>query len=190
MPPTNGPWCAGSCAWERWSLPSGPSQLIGSDAGQVGKVRWRIRVIDSTIQLGYPGAKPAIISSVGKHRPSNLSHHPPSRAQCKGRQLAKEDFTAPPRAVSQADGRKEIPYSYSWGHSAVLLSRSSDGSSEVALKGLHWDSCPVAVREASLSVNKEEHFEVGTPENWNGKCYFKLVLLRNVHIYKALLSHI
>lgn len=60
--------------------------------------------------------------------------------------------------------------------------------------GLQWDSCHAAVREAGLSVRKGEHFGVRTlirtPENSSGKCYFNLVLFRNVHIHKALLSHI
>lgn len=160
---TPGPWCVGSCTWRTRSLPSGTSQLI---ALEVRKARWRIRVIidSSIIQLGYPGARPAIISSAGRHRPGRV---------CPTTQQA---ATSWPRrsslllwdscCSSRCQGRDPV---------SLLPGRWCCAAEQElwwqlrSAKGLQWLSCHAAEREASLSVRKEKHFEVRTsirtPEN-------------------------
>lgn len=132
-------------------------------------MRWTIRVIDSAIKLGclVPRLQ---LSAVGKHRPSKVC---PTTHQA-GPDDQGGVHCSSKTAVSQADVREEILCHYSRVGSVAL------------------DSCHAAVRGASLAVRKstlrlELQLEL---QRISGKCYFKLVLFRNVHIHKALLSHI
>lgn len=156
---TPGAWCVGSCTWEAWSLPSGTSQLIALGAG---KVRWRIRVIHSISSLAYPGAKPAIISSAGRHGPGKV---------CPTTQQAGPDAKATSRPRKRSLLLQDSCCSSRWqGRDPVSLFPGRwccTAEQELwwqlrSAKGLQWDSCHAAGREASLSVGKEEHFEVKT----------------------------
>lgn len=67
-------------------------------------MRCRIRVIGSVIQLGYPGAKAAISSSVGKHSPAP----PPTEQGPMQRPPSFMEFIAPPRLLllKQLSGKR------------------------------------------------------------------------------------